>query len=417
MPTEIILMVADQLNDAGINALARTNSQMYGWLNEFLYRRDVTRRRPWSLPESLTWVLKTGVEADIYTNNTVEWAVYACRNLNPIPENFHEALQGAAEQGCDHLVERLLKVNGINPNHGGRSNTSRFSSPPLVLAALYGHSAVVKLLLATVNIDPNIRNPDPYAEKATPLHCACRNGHSAVVELLLAAVNIDPNIRDPIWNVTPLHYACRNGHRAVVEQLLARDDIDFNVNGHGVGFGTPLIEACYTDNIEIIYMLLAKDGIDVNPQDSEGCTALYLAASAVLDKPEAAKNRLEVVKLLLDREDIDVNLPDTEGRTPLFLASYKKNVSVVNLLLRKRGVDPNARGDHGRTPLAEVCSGYINDESISMARLLLSHCDTDPNLVDNNGVSALTKVRGRVVFGDFDKREEMVYLLRAAGAT
>ena len=100
MPTEIILMVVDQLDDAVINALARTNSQMYGLLNEFLYLRDVTRR-PWSLSGSLTWVLETGVEADIYTN-TVEWAIYACRNLNPIPENFHGALQEAAKRGCAH---------------------------------------------------------------------------------------------------------------------------------------------------------------------------------------------------------------------------------------------------------------------------------------------------------------------------
>jgi hypothetical protein len=175
-------MIADQLDDAGINALARTNSQMYDLLNEFLYRRDVTREL-WRLPASLTWVLETGAQADIYTN-TVEWAVYACRNFNPIPENLHGALQEAAKRGCAHLVERLLKVNGINPNYGGPT-----SAPPLVLAAL--------------------------------------NGHSAVVELLLATVNIDPNIRD-LFKATPLHYACRKRHRAVKKQLLARDDIDLN---------------------------------------------------------------------------------------------------------------------------------------------------------------------------------------------
>jgi Ankyrin repeats (3 copies) len=220
MPTEIILMIADQLDDAGINALARTNSQMYSLLNKFLYRRDVTGEL-WRLPASLTWVLETGAKADIYTN-TVEWAVYACRNFNPIPENLHGALQEAAKRGCAHLVERLLKVDGINPNYEGPTST-----PPLVLAALNGHSAVVELLLATVNIDPNIREPYPYADKATPLHCACRSGHSAVVELLLDAVNIDPNIRD-LWKATPLHYACRYCHSAVVKQLLARDDIDLN---------------------------------------------------------------------------------------------------------------------------------------------------------------------------------------------
>ena len=43
LPTESILDMADRLDNANINALARTNSQIYQFLNKYLYRRDVTR--------------------------------------------------------------------------------------------------------------------------------------------------------------------------------------------------------------------------------------------------------------------------------------------------------------------------------------------------------------------------------------
>ena len=43
LPTESIFDIADRLDNADINALARTNRQIYQFLNKYLYRRDVTR--------------------------------------------------------------------------------------------------------------------------------------------------------------------------------------------------------------------------------------------------------------------------------------------------------------------------------------------------------------------------------------
>jgi ankyrin repeat protein len=47
---------------------------------------------------------------------------------------------------CQLLFELLLKVHGINPNFKG-------GAAPLLLAAEEGHSAIVELLLAVVNIN------------------------------------------------------------------------------------------------------------------------------------------------------------------------------------------------------------------------------------------------------------------------
>jgi hypothetical protein len=59
LPGEIILETADQLDDAGASALARTNSYMNGFLNGYLYRRDVVKCRS----RSLTWAVENGSEA------------------------------------------------------------------------------------------------------------------------------------------------------------------------------------------------------------------------------------------------------------------------------------------------------------------------------------------------------------------
>ena len=61
---------------------------------------------------------------------------------------------------------------------------------------------------------------------------------------------------------------------------------------------------------------------------------------------------------------------------------------------------------------------YPNDDvGVDFVRILLSHRDIDPNIVDNNGFSALSKVieLGRTQ-GKNKYRQEIESLLRAAGA-
>ena len=282
-----------------------------------------------------------------------------------MPANLHHiihvALERAAAEGYAYLVERFLEVDGINPNFGG--------NPPPERTIGYDH------------VDGFSADLKP--KFGPPLVSAARGGHSAVVELLLAAVNIDPNARDQN-GTTALCSACKNGHISIVKQLLARGDVDLNAHGFH-GRLTPLTTACYNNHTEIINLLLSKEGIDVNLQALNGETALYLALST-------GWNRLEAVKLLLEREDIDINLPKINGRTPLHQAIRRRDLSIVKLLLGKKGIDPNVRDNEGYTPLAMACTGDLCNDTTSIVGLLLSHCNTDPNPVDNNGVSALTKV-------------------------
>ncbi|KAN0070027.1 Ankyrin repeat-containing domain protein [Elaphomyces granulatus] len=361
LPRVIILEIADQLDDVGVNVLLRTNRQIYDLLNRYLYRRDLKRTQS----RSLLWAVHRGTEAQATT--MVQRAIVVCGHLDLIPESFHIALQASAKEGRVHLVELLLKVKGINPNFGDSSQT--------------------------------------------PLALAVRGGHVSIVELLLAAANIDPNVTVGCFGDHILAYSTYYGHQktayaAIVKLLLDRPDIDPNVVTADA-FRRPVLT--WASAPALVRLFLDRKDIDVNKQDNKGYTALWRAACS---------NNFEIAKLLLDRDDINVNLSDMGGRTPLFHACHCRHLSIVRLLLKKDGIDPNARDNDGCTPLAHACHldclafGPLPSH-LAVVRSLLSHPDTDPNVVDNNGVRVLAYVIDNVTPRYGEKIES---LLRTAGA-
>ncbi|KAN0071225.1 Ankyrin repeat-containing domain protein [Elaphomyces granulatus] len=396
LPWEILLEIAYQLDDAGMNALCRTNRQIYNVLNGDLYRRDLTRwssepscicslthsahNRVWGC-RSLHWALCKGVEGQA----TVQQAIAAGQHLDPIPKRMNEiykhTLVGAAAGGHTRLVELLLEVKGIDPN-----DFSCWKSP-LALAATSGHVATTKFLLATSGVDPNIVLR--YKRMLRYL-VSCQSNLHTIINLFLDYPGIGPNC-------------------------------DFEE-------GESLLILAIT-KLDVLKLLLDREDIDINKQDDRGYTALFYAFQCF------TPTGTEPAKLLLDRDDIDVNLPNRYGETPLYFACRYPMVSLIDLidlidlLLKKEGVDVNARDIHGCTPLGTLCYLYLTHtiphiqvlystdmhlENVAKARLLLSHPDTDPNPVDNNGVSLLSHVILNVtpVYG-----WQMELLLSAAGAT
>jgi hypothetical protein len=60
---------------------------------------------------------------------------------------------------------------------------------------------------------------------------------------------------------------------------------------------------------------------------------------------------LEVIGFLLENEDLEVDAVDSEGRSALHLAAEKRNPQVIITLKRSGRFDIGARDVHGRTPL------------------------------------------------------------------
>ncbi|GKZ80876.1 hypothetical protein AnigIFM56816_005385 [Aspergillus niger] len=207
---------------------------------------------------------------------------------------------------------------------------------PLSWAASNGHEAVVKFLLGTKKMEMNSRD---FRGGLTPLSWAAKNGHEAVVKLLLETKKVDLNSKDFIFGQTSLSWAARNGHEAVVKLLLEMKKVDIN-SKNSKGW-TPLSLAAENGHEAVVKLLLETKKVDINSKDSTGWTPLSLAAMRGYEA---------VIKLLLETK-ADTNIKDSEGRTPLFWAARNGDEAVVKLLLETKA-DINIKDSRGRTPLS-----------------------------------------------------------------
>jgi hypothetical protein len=145
LPRELLFEIAYQLDDAGMNALCCTNRQIYDYLNGYLYRRDLTRL----VCRSLSWARNNwGVEAQA----TVQQAIAAGRHLDHIPaKQYGSILNTAAFYGHPGTVELLLN-EGINCDLDYAIET----------AVYHGYVAIVELLLAVPNVNPNVHIEETF---------------------------------------------------------------------------------------------------------------------------------------------------------------------------------------------------------------------------------------------------------------
>jgi ankyrin repeat protein len=243
-----------------------------------------------------------------------------------------------------------------------------------------------------------------------------------VVKSLLARADFDPNIvatapGDYGWNYEwnyeanyqrnyeanyALGDAAHRGDIDVMKLLLDHPAVDPNFAGRPGG-STPLIQ--FPD---VVKLLLDQEYIDINYQKNSGALSTALIKTA-------AYNWLESTKLLLGRDDIDVNISNSTGLTALHCACLNNgSLKVVNLLLERDDIDLNPRDIEWETPLSLACCNK-NDQSIPIIRSLLSHHDTDPNILNSNGVANFMKYRYRS-YMDSCRADEIESLLRNAGA-
>jgi len=129
-------------------------------------------------------------------------------------------------------------------------------------------------------------------EKRTPLLLAATWGHKAIVELLIAN-GADVNAKDDMLGRTPLHRAAWNGHKEVAELLIAASAPLNAKDKHGF---TPLHLAASKD--KEIAELLIDAGADVNAKievgDFKGQTPLDIATHP----NNSNKNKAKIADLL-----------------------------------------------------------------------------------------------------------------------
>ncbi|KAJ2988192.1 hypothetical protein NUW58_g4110 [Xylaria curta] len=340
----------------------------------------------------LLWAVKNGHETVIELLLAQTGIDTDCQATYPL--NHRTPLSFAAGNGHEAVVKLLLATGRVDIN--SRAGPQRQNDPaalmyaergykpdgltPLMYAARAGHEAVVKLLLARDDIDPETTSIE---QGWTSLSFAAVGGHEKVVKLLLAYPNVDLNSNattknhfSDILNInTPLYLAAKNGHEAVVRLLLATYGVDVNFKD---SYGrTALLAATESGHETVVRLLLATNRADVNSADLKGQTALLFAS----------KNGQEtVVRLLLATDGIDVNFTNLKGETALLLASGNGHEAVVRLLIATDGIDVNFTNLEGETALSWA-SVYGQEAAV---RLLLATDRVDVNYKDSDGRTALS---------------------------
>jgi ankyrin repeat protein len=152
-----------------------------------------------------------------------------------------------------------------------------------------------------------------------PLLWAAMNGDDAVVRILLAKADMDPDLKD-YFQQTPLSWAAGHGHEAVVKLLLATGKVDVDSKGFG---WTPLSWAAMNGHEAVVKLLLETGKVDADSKDKNGRTPLSWAAE---------HGHEAVVKLLLETGKVDADSKDRGGQTPLSRAARNGHEAVMKLL-------------------------------------------------------------------------------------
>ncbi|KAI9783658.1 MAG: hypothetical protein M1839_003506 [Geoglossum umbratile] len=258
-----------------------------------------------------------------------------------------------AQLGHYELSEWLLEGEGCGVNVAKGT-----FGPPLQIAALSGHSKIVKLLL-----DHGADVSALYGEYGSALQAAAFTGREHIVRVLLDH-GADVNALGGRFN-SALIAACHQGHLATAKVLL---DAGANTNIASQHHGKAFNVAASTGKMSLVRLLL-QSGVDINDPNGDEGSALYAAAE---------KGNLDTVKMLVNA-GADVNLISGSMGTALQAACSGSGdgggsgkIKVVEFLL-KNGADCNIHGgNYGDALQACVEAGNV-ESSVDTLHLLLDH--------------------------------------------
>jgi len=246
------------------------------------------------------------------------------RNLTERTEGGFTPLLFAAQQGDVESARRLLAA-GANVNDKAPAGTSA-----LVVAAHGGHGKLSEFLLDQ-GADPNLADAG-YAA----LHVAILHRNLQLVNALLAH-GANPSV--PIMKATPARRASR----------------DYALSLAMTG-GTPLWLAAYFKEPDIMRVLVANgaDALVATPNGKTVLMATLDGRRVTEDEPASASdgagNTIETLKLALGL-GIDVNAADTDGLTALHMAAAR-GINAAIPLLAAGGARLDVKNKKGLTPLA-----------------------------------------------------------------
>lgn len=239
------------------------------------------------------------------------------------------ALHLAARFGHVNLMKQLLDAGA---DIGARDATLL---TPLGDAALADKAEAVRLL-AQVGADVNVRDK----EGCTPLFLAASNRCRLVVEALVS-LGADPTIKDGSPNsITPVHVAILNGDSESVEHLM-KSQFEVLTVQDALNLQQPVHYAAIVGSVHILNLLLRR-GVDITTADTNGHTAVQIAAGS--EHVEFLRYALEQATACGDPG------PDKNGRRPIHDAAIAGTLDCLHTLI-EAGVDITASDIYGSTAL------------------------------------------------------------------
>lgn len=213
-------------------------------------------------------------------------------------------------------------------------------------AAKYGHTEILKLLLAAM---PRQKDIDNDWQISSPLHLACRRGHVRSIQCLIN-YGFDANITDNLGQ-TALSNAVKS-YQANAVASVARQSTSANRN---LGFW----EASKLNLFHIVEVLIHSRA-DIDSLDDSGSSALHYCSS---------NNYPKLMQLLISK-GCDLNIVDRAHLTPVFVAVGAGHLKCLKILI-DAGANVNIHDARGFTPLSVAASGN-HDRAVKM--LLLANC-------------------------------------------
>ncbi|XP_071836319.1 uncharacterized protein [Apostichopus japonicus] len=225
----------------------------------------------------------------------------------------------------------------------------------LHIAAHTGQIDFVREMLPTVpatirsEISAGVALGDDYG--LTPLHLACQSGHEGLVRLLLNSPGVQPDISTIMQGTIPLHLAARSGFTAVVGLLLSKSTTQLQAKDKRGRTGLHLASA--NGHYDMVSLLLGQ-GSDINASDRNGWTALHFAAKA---------GYLNVVKLLIE-SGASPKIETKDGKIPICYSASTNHHEVLSYLMKQDYNVPQLMEDKKFVFDIMVCGKYNDQASI-----------------------------------------------------
>ena len=246
----------------------------------------------------------------------------------------------------------------------------------ILLASLYGHYDIVKMLLLCDGI-----------EKTAIARYGCSSLHLAslsdtpdirIIELLLDSGLFDINSQN-CYGDTALLYAAQKNNVEIARRLLKVPQINVNVpDFDGI---TPFLVSIIHGNLDMIELFLQDGRCDVNLRTFDGRTAMHLAVTSgfhgiirrmlslinVFDCDLKANTvahcacstgDMETIEILMGDPRISFSILNDDGETPFMIACLvqKPNrMDIVRLMMRMGHHYPCIRNDNGKTVVHLAC--------------------------------------------------------------